>query len=162
MLLSWVVWINNSPFISLHIYSFVCQFVNMLRWLNSLLKAAHKSYHNKVEPAKILRWTKIFVLLSFFLFTDLFLLKVTIYSGTVASLYSLALNDVFLCVGTYVLVITSRQTVGSFLGFPVYRLMSMRLLACNEALRFSDAQEVRFCMVRSYSGIIQMVDISSL
>ncbi|KAK7294712.1 hypothetical protein RJT34_17605 [Clitoria ternatea] len=46
-----------------------------------------------------------------------------------------------LIVGTYAIVITSRKEVGSFLGYPVYRLMSMRVLACNEALRFSTAQE---------------------
>nr|KYP46693.1 Phosphatidylinositide phosphatase SAC1 [Cajanus cajan] len=46
-----------------------------------------------------------------------------------------------LIVGTYAIVITSRKEVGSFLGFPVYRLMSMRVLACNEALKFSTAQE---------------------
>ncbi|RDX98301.1 Phosphoinositide phosphatase SAC8 [Mucuna pruriens] len=46
-----------------------------------------------------------------------------------------------LVVGTYAIVITSRKEVGSYLGFPVYRLMSMRVLACNEALRFSSAQE---------------------
>ncbi|XP_061348826.1 phosphoinositide phosphatase SAC8 isoform X1 [Gastrolobium bilobum] len=48
-----------------------------------------------------------------------------------------------LVVGTYAIVITSRKEVGSFLGFPVYRLMSMRVLACNDALRFSTAQEKR-------------------
>ncbi|KAJ1381196.1 SAC domain [Sesbania bispinosa] len=48
-----------------------------------------------------------------------------------------------LVVGTYAIVITSREKVGSFLGFPVYRLVSMRVLACNEALRFSTAQEKR-------------------
>ncbi|XP_027349799.1 phosphoinositide phosphatase SAC8 isoform X2 [Abrus precatorius] len=46
-----------------------------------------------------------------------------------------------LVVGTYAIVITSRKEVGSFLGFPVYRLMSMRVLACNQALKFSTAQE---------------------
>ncbi|XP_073222687.1 phosphoinositide phosphatase SAC8 isoform X3 [Cicer arietinum] len=46
-----------------------------------------------------------------------------------------------LVVGTYAIVITSRKEVGSFLGFPVYRLTSMRVLACNEALRFSTSQE---------------------
>ncbi|KOM37516.1 hypothetical protein LR48_Vigan03g089800 [Vigna angularis] len=46
-----------------------------------------------------------------------------------------------LVVGTYAIVITSRKEVGSFLGFPVYRLMSMRVLACNDALRYSTAQE---------------------
>ncbi|WJX76697.1 Phosphoinositide phosphatase sac8 [Trifolium repens] len=48
-----------------------------------------------------------------------------------------------LVVGTYAIVITSRKEVGSFLGFPVYRLTSMRVLACNEALRFSTSQEKR-------------------
>ncbi|XP_058761944.1 phosphoinositide phosphatase SAC8-like isoform X2 [Vicia villosa] len=48
-----------------------------------------------------------------------------------------------LVVGTYAIVITSRKEVGSFLGFPVYRLMSMRVLACNEALKFSTPQEKR-------------------
>lgn len=46
-----------------------------------------------------------------------------------------------LVVGTYAIVITSRKEVGSFLGFPVYRLMSMRVLACNQALKFSTSQE---------------------
>ncbi|KAE9622224.1 putative phosphatidylinositol-3,4-bisphosphate 4-phosphatase [Lupinus albus] len=46
-----------------------------------------------------------------------------------------------LVVGTYAIVITSRKEVGSFLGFPVYHLMSMRVLACNEALRFATGQE---------------------
>ncbi|KAK7395093.1 hypothetical protein VNO78_15635 [Psophocarpus tetragonolobus] len=46
-----------------------------------------------------------------------------------------------LVVGTYAILITSRKEIGSFLGFPLYRLMSMRVIACNEALRFSTAQE---------------------
>ncbi|CAL0302629.1 unnamed protein product [Lupinus luteus] len=46
-----------------------------------------------------------------------------------------------LVVGTYAIVITSRKEVGSFLGFPVYHLMSMRVLACNETLRFATGQE---------------------
>jgi len=55
-------------------------------------------------------------------------------------------------IGTYAVVITSRKEVGSFLGFPVYRLMSMRVLACNDALRYSTAQEVRIYKVRNHSG----------
>ncbi|CAL0328279.1 unnamed protein product [Lupinus luteus] len=46
-----------------------------------------------------------------------------------------------LVVGTYAIVITSRKEVGTFLGFPVYHLTSMRVLACNEALRFATGQE---------------------
>ncbi|XP_028760931.1 phosphoinositide phosphatase SAC8 isoform X2 [Neltuma alba] len=61
-------------------------------------------------------------------------------SRRTSTIYGLV-GTIRLLVGTYVLVITSRKEVGSFLGFPLYRLMSMRLLACNEALRFSTAQE---------------------
>ncbi|KAI4353375.1 hypothetical protein L6164_002332 [Bauhinia variegata] len=59
-----------------------------------------------------------------------------------STIYGLV-GTIRLLVGTYVIVITSRKQVGSFLGFPVYRLMSMRFLACNEALKFSSAQEKR-------------------
>ncbi|MBA0630763.1 hypothetical protein Godav_002825 [Gossypium davidsonii] len=56
---------------------------------------------------------------------------------------SVVINSSFAYTGTYVLVITSRKEVGNFLGFPVYRVESMKFLACNEALRFSNSQEKR-------------------
>ncbi|KAK7339901.1 hypothetical protein VNO77_20587 [Canavalia gladiata] len=59
--------------------------------------------------------------------------------STKSTIYGVV-GTIRLVVGTYAIVITSRKEVGSFLGFPVYRLMSMRVLACNEALRFSTAQ----------------------
>ncbi|KAI3749782.1 hypothetical protein L2E82_20398 [Cichorium intybus] len=40
-----------------------------------------------------------------------------------------------LLAGTYVLVITSRKEVGTYLGYPVFRVMSMKFLPCNEGLR---------------------------
>ncbi|KAK4799391.1 hypothetical protein SAY86_024756 [Trapa natans] len=46
-------------------------------------------------------------------------------------------------IGAFVLVITSRNKVGNFLGFPVYRVNSMRFLYCNEALKLSTSQEKR-------------------
>lgn len=48
------------------------------------------------------------------------------------------------CVGTHVLVITSRKEVGSYVGFPVFRVMAMKFLSCNEALRLPNNQEVNF------------------
>ncbi|XP_052882515.1 phosphoinositide phosphatase SAC8 isoform X1 [Gossypium arboreum] len=59
-----------------------------------------------------------------------------------STIYGVA-GTIRLLAGTYVLVITSRKEVGSFLGFPVYRVESMKFLACNEALRFSNSQEQR-------------------
>ncbi|KAG9453480.1 hypothetical protein H6P81_006384 [Aristolochia fimbriata] len=48
-----------------------------------------------------------------------------------------------LLAGTYVLVITSHEEVGSYLGFPVFRVKSLKFLSCNEALKLSTSQEKR-------------------
>lgn len=44
--------------------------------------------------------------------------------------------------GTYVLVITSCKEVGTYLGFPIFRVMSLKFLACNKALELSTSEEV--------------------
>lgn len=46
-----------------------------------------------------------------------------------------------LLAGSYILVITSRNQVGSYLGFPVFRVTSMKFLSCNDDLSLSDCQE---------------------
>ncbi|KAL7169626.1 hypothetical protein ACSBR2_034627 [Camellia fascicularis] len=50
----------------------------------------------------------------------------------VSTIYGVA-GTIRLLAGIYVLVITSRKEVGSHLGFPVFRVMSMKFLSCNEA-----------------------------
>lgn len=60
----------------------------------------------------------------------------------VTTIYGVA-GTIRLLAGTYVVVITSRKEVGTFLGFPVFRVMSMKFLPCNEALKFSTRQEKR-------------------
>ncbi|TXG58824.1 hypothetical protein EZV62_016653 [Acer yangbiense] len=57
-----------------------------------------------------------------------------------STIYGVA-GTIRLLAGTYLLVITSQKEVGTFLGFPVFRVMSMRFLSCNEDLRFSTSQE---------------------
>ncbi|CAH8308785.1 unnamed protein product [Eruca vesicaria subsp. sativa] len=46
-----------------------------------------------------------------------------------------------LLAGTYLLVITSRVEAGTYLGFPIFRVTSMKFLPCNGNLRFATAQE---------------------
>ncbi|KAF3602723.1 hypothetical protein F2Q69_00034786 [Brassica cretica] len=46
-----------------------------------------------------------------------------------------------LLAGTYLLVITSREEAGTFLGFPIFRVTAMKFLPCNGNLRFATAQE---------------------
>ncbi|CAL9119684.1 unnamed protein product [Musa textilis] len=45
--------------------------------------------------------------------------------------------------GTYVLLITSREEVGSYLGFSIFHVTSMRFLVCNGSLKHSKSQEKR-------------------
>ncbi|XP_034693382.1 phosphoinositide phosphatase SAC8 isoform X2 [Vitis riparia] len=60
----------------------------------------------------------------------------------VSTIYGVV-GTIRLLAGTYFLVITSRKEVGSYLGFPVFRVMSMKFLSCNDALRFSTSEEKR-------------------
>ncbi|XP_062095118.1 phosphoinositide phosphatase SAC8 [Humulus lupulus] len=46
-----------------------------------------------------------------------------------------------LLAGTYIIVITSQREVGHFLGFPVFRVMSMKFLSCDEALKQANSEE---------------------
>lgn len=43
--------------------------------------------------------------------------------------------------GAYALVITARECVGSYGGHPIYKVVSMRFLPCNSALKKSTPQE---------------------
>ncbi|XP_071910322.1 phosphoinositide phosphatase SAC8 isoform X2 [Coffea arabica] len=63
-------------------------------------------------------------------------------SGKVSTIYGVA-GTIRLLAGLHVLVITSRKEVGTFLGYPVYRVMSMKFLSCNEASKFLTNQEKR-------------------
>ncbi|CAN1277067.1 Phosphoinositide phosphatase SAC8 [Linum perenne] len=56
------------------------------------------------------------------------------------TIYGVA-GTIRLVAGTYILVITSQKEVGKFLGSPVFRIMSMQFLPCNQALKFSTAEE---------------------
>jgi hypothetical protein len=45
--------------------------------------------------------------------------------------------------GTYPLIITGRQCMGTYKGSPIYRVTSMRFLNCNRSLQNSTSQEKR-------------------
>lgn len=58
----------------------------------------------------------------------------------VSTIYGVA-GTIRLLSGTHVLVITSKKEVGTYLGFPVFMVTSMKFLSCNEASRFLTSQE---------------------
>ncbi|KAM2894702.1 hypothetical protein FF1_009908 [Malus domestica] len=63
-----------------------------------------------------------------------------------STIYGVA-GTIRLLTGNYVLVITSRMEVGTYLGFPVYRVISMRFLSCSEGMKNSTAQEAYFMVL---------------
>ncbi|XP_051131684.1 phosphoinositide phosphatase SAC8 isoform X2 [Andrographis paniculata] len=60
----------------------------------------------------------------------------------VSIIYGVA-GTIKLLAGTYLLVITSRMEVGTYLGFPIFRVVSMKFLSCNQASKFLTNQEKR-------------------
>ncbi|ESQ45330.1 hypothetical protein EUTSA_v10010245mg [Eutrema salsugineum] len=58
----------------------------------------------------------------------------------VSTIYGVG-GTIRLLAGTYLLVIMSREEVGTFLGFPIFRATAMKFLPCNEALKFATSQE---------------------
>ncbi|CAH9130618.1 unnamed protein product [Cuscuta epithymum] len=61
--------------------------------------------------------------------------KITTIYGVVGTIRLLA--------GTHILVITSLKEVGAYLGFPVYRVTSMKFLSCNVASKNLSSEEKR-------------------
>ncbi|KAH0942428.1 hypothetical protein HID58_002065 [Brassica napus] len=58
----------------------------------------------------------------------------------VSTIFGVA-GTIRLLAGTYLLVITSREEAGTFLGLPIFRVTAMKFLPCNGNLRFATAQE---------------------
>ncbi|CAH1426067.1 unnamed protein product [Lactuca virosa] len=72
-----------------------------------------------------------------------------------------------LLAGTYVLVITSRKEVGTYLGYPIFRVMSRKFLCCNEGLSNLNNQQYdgfksSFLQVRGSIPLLweQIIDLS--
>ncbi|CAN4126223.1 unnamed protein product [Withania somnifera] len=60
----------------------------------------------------------------------------------VSTIYGVA-GTIRLLAGSHILLITSRKEMGNYLGFPVFRVMTMKFLSCNEASRHLTRQEKR-------------------
>jgi hypothetical protein len=50
-----------------------------------------------------------------------------------------------LAVGSYFLVITDRDCVGSYLGHAIFKVTGLKVLPCNNALNTTSAEQVRHC-----------------
>lgn len=60
----------------------------------------------------------------------------------VSTIYGVA-GTIRLLAGTYILAVTSRREVGTYLGFPIYQVMSMKFLSCGQGSRPLTSEEKR-------------------
>lgn len=48
--------------------------------------------------------------------------------------------------GSYLIVITESECVGSYLGHPIYKVSSLKIFPCNHSLENSSAEQVSYCL----------------
>lgn len=58
--------------------------------------------------------------------------------------------------GSYLFVITERECVGSYLGYPIFRLSSMKVLPCDLSLRTSSAEQKK--MEAEFAGLLNVAE----
>lgn len=75
--------------------------------------------------------------------------KCNYYYALIACLY------VCMLLGSYLIVITERECVGSYLGHPIYKVASLKILPCDHSLNNSSAEQVSLplLLLLIYSGL---------
>lgn len=48
----------------------------------------------------------------------------------------------FFLLGSYVIIITERECVGSYMGYPIFKVSSLKILHCNDAVKNFSAEKV--------------------
>ncbi|CAL9782681.1 unnamed protein product [Musa acuminata subsp. burmannicoides] len=64
-----------------------------------------------------------------------------------------------LFLGAYLLVITERECVGSYLGHPIYKVSGMQILPCNHSLKSSSAEQKK--MEAQFSELLNAAEGTS-
>ncbi|XP_021907955.1 phosphoinositide phosphatase SAC6-like isoform X2 [Carica papaya] len=64
-----------------------------------------------------------------------------------------------LLAGSYLIVITDRECVGSYLGHPIYKVLSLKVLPCDHSLRTSPAEQKK--MESEFSRLLNVAEKSS-
>lgn len=52
--------------------------------------------------------------------------------------------------GSYLIVITDRECVGSYLGHPIFRVSSLKVFPCDHSVNNSPLEQVRLCYLFSF------------
>ncbi|KAL5557407.1 hypothetical protein UlMin_039643 [Ulmus minor] len=61
-----------------------------------------------------------------------------------------------LLTGSYLIVITDRESVGSYLGHPIYKILSMKVFPCDHSVKNSNAEHKK--MEAEFAGLLNIVE----
>ncbi|CAK7355540.1 unnamed protein product [Dovyalis caffra] len=64
-----------------------------------------------------------------------------------------------LVAGSYLIVITDRECVGSYLGYPIYKATSLKILPCDQSVKNSNAEQRK--METEFSGLLNVAERTS-
>lgn len=56
--------------------------------------------------------------------------------------------------GSYLIVITDRECVGSYLGHPIYKATSLKIFPCDQSVKNSNAEQVSLLLLYCFIGSI--------
>lgn len=54
--------------------------------------------------------------------------------------------------GSYLIVITDRECVGSYLGHPIYKATSLKIFPCDQSVTNSNAEQVSLLLLYCFIG----------
>ncbi|KHG12979.1 Phosphatidylinositide phosphatase SAC1-B [Gossypium arboreum] len=61
-----------------------------------------------------------------------------------------------LVAGSYLIVITERECVGSYLGHPIFKVMSLRILPCDHSLKTSSPEQKK--VESEFAGLLKVAE----
>ncbi|OMO83409.1 hypothetical protein COLO4_22544 [Corchorus olitorius] len=64
-----------------------------------------------------------------------------------------------LVAGSYLIVITERECVGSYLGHPIFKVVSLKVLPCDHSLKTSPAEQKK--VESEFSGLLKVAEKTS-
>ncbi|GFZ09451.1 phosphoinositide phosphatase family protein [Actinidia rufa] len=104
----------------------------------------------KADPAQ-----KLYMRMRFWEFPDQYVIEPT--DGSAGSCLAISLVDGSMnLIGSYLLVITERECVGSYMGHPIFKVSSLKVFPCDHSLKNSPLEQKK--METEFSGLLGVAE----
>lgn len=61
--------------------------------------------------------------------------------------------------GSYLIVITDLESVGNYLGHPIFKVLSLKVLPCDHSLRNSPEEQVKLSYVTVLDFAVSLIGV---